>query len=249
MLRFLSCSSRLLRQFPFTIAIIALPLTVAGCAPGGVAGQITPLPPGYAETVNAARPTQRRPDNAASATPGEATPTFMVSASPLPTLPTATPLTTQLPPGSARQIALATDTALQPTPRARLDFAGDPVAIKFDEFYEGYNIRTGLVLSDKLVSLDGKRVVMEGYMAPPLKPELDYFVLTRIQLQFCPFCSTAADWPDDIALVYMPDGEVIMPIRDPIRIVGQIEVGQSIDAETGMFSLVRLFAERVDVLK
>jgi hypothetical protein len=221
-------------------------LSALGCTPQGSAGQITALPPGYAQTVNAVRVTSTpMPD--ASAVALAPTSTLIPTASPA--LPSATPLNVHVPQGNARQVALATDTALKPTPRARLEFADGAVAIKFDEFYDGYNIRKGLLLSDKLVSLDGKRVVMEGYMAPPLKPELDYFVLTRIQLQFCPFCSTAADWPDDIAMVYMPEGDVIQPIKEPIRVIAQLEVGQSVDVETGMFSLVRLFAERVEILK
>jgi hypothetical protein len=161
---------------------------------------------------------------------------------------TATPLDNQLPFGSARAMALATDTALKPTPRSPITFEQFPVAIKFDEFYSGYSIRQGLLLSDKLVSLDGERVIIEGYMAPPLKPELDYFVLTRIQLSFCPFCSTAADWPDDIALVYMPDDAPVQATDRPIRLYGTLEVGMNMDAETGMFSLVRIYAERMEII-
>lgn len=109
-------------------------------------------------------------------------------------------------------------------------------------------MRTGLQLSDKLVSLDGRQVTMEGYMAPPLKPELDYFVLTRIRLEFCPFCTSTADWPDDIALVYMQDEPATVTNR-PIHLQGRLEVGASVDAETGMVSLVRIYAERVEVLQ
>jgi hypothetical protein len=121
------------------------------------------------------------------------------------------------------------------------------VDIRFDEFYDGYNLRTGLVLSDKLVSLDGKDVVMEGYMAPPLKPELDYFVLTRIRLAFCPFCSTAGDWPDDIALVYLND-QTTQATQYPVRIIGRMEIGASVDSETGMVSLVRIYADELEIL-
>ena len=47
-------------------------------------------------------------------------------------------------------------------------FEESPVSIDFDEFYAGFDMRSGLKLTDKLLSLDGKEVVMEGYMAPPL---------------------------------------------------------------------------------
>jgi hypothetical protein len=160
---------------------------------------------------------------------------------------TPTPLDNNLAAGNAMDIAAATDTMIQVTPREPLTFDQSPVQIAFDEFYDGYSIRHGLQLSDKLTSLDGLDVTMEGYMAPPLKPELDYFVLTRVRLAFCPFCSTAGDWPDDIALVYLLE-ETMTATEYPIRITGRMEVGMSVDAETGMVSLVRIYANDVEVL-
>ncbi len=162
--------------------------------------------------------------------------------------PTPTPLSTQLALGEARAIAAATDAAIQPTPRTPVKFADGLVSISFDEFYDGFDLRTGLVLSDKLVSLDGRQVTLDGYMAPPLKPDLDYFVLTRIRLAICPFCSTAADWPDDIALIYMSN-ETTTATEFPIRVFGRMEVGASVDQETGMVSMVRIYADRVEVLR
>jgi hypothetical protein len=161
---------------------------------------------------------------------------------------TTTPWNNNLPAGSAREIALATDTAMVVTASTPMVFSESPVPITFDEFYDGYNLRTGLILSQKLLSLDGESVIIEGYMAPPLKPELDYFVLTRIRLAFCPFCSNASDWPDDIALVYMPDGENTTATTAPVRVTGRIEVGASTDMETGMVSLVRVYVEAFEVI-
>ncbi|MCB9078204.1 MAG: hypothetical protein H6631_11465 [Anaerolineaceae bacterium] len=138
--------------------------------------------------------------------------------------------------------------ALKPTVENRLTFDQSPVPIKFAEFYEKYDIRKGLILTDKLVSLDGQTVTMEGYMAPPLKSALDFFVLTRVRLAFCPFCSSAADWPDDIALVYLVGDAVPVTIQ-PVRVTGRMEVGISHDEETGMVSLVRIYADKVEVLQ
>ncbi len=150
--------------------------------------------------------------------------------------------------GNAAVIAAATDAVVQPTPRTRVTFDDFPVALNFDDFYDGFNMRSGLILSDKLVSLDGQEVMMEGYMAPPLKAEIDYFVLTAIRLEFCPFCSTAADWPTDIAVVYLMDDSIEVT-TEPLRITGRLEVGQSQDAETGMVSLVRIYAEEVEPIR
>ena len=122
-----------------------------------------------------------------------------------------------------------------------------PTRLTFDEFYDGYNVRTGLVLSDKLLALHGQKVVIEGYIAPPLKPELNWFVLTRVRLSYCPFCSTAADWPDDIALIYLDD-TTIRPTEKPLRLQGRLEVGPAVDPETGMVSIVRIYASKLETL-
>lgn len=224
------------------LALLSLALITA-CAPPSGGGLITPLPTsnGSPQPTRTLQPLATRVAGTLAAQRANSTTTRLAA--------TPTPLSNNLPVGSARALAYATDTHFQPTPRSRMMFDQEPVALKFDEFYSGYNILTGLQLSDKLVSLDGKEVVIEGYMAPPLKAELDFFVLTRIQLATCPFCTSAGDWPDDIAMVYMPPGETIPAIVEPIRIVGQIEVGLSQDAETGMVSLVRLYAKTLEVIR
>lgn len=210
--------------------LAAASLLVAGCSAAGLnsIAAVTPIP----QSAPAALPA----------------PTATVLPASAPAMqPAPTPLDLNLPAGSALAIAQATDAAMRPTPRTPITFAESPVRLTFDEFYDGYNIRTGLILSDKLVSLDGKEVVIEGYMAPPLKAELDWFVLTRIRLEYCPFCSTAADWPDDLALVYLDEG-TIRPTEKPMRLHGRLEVGPAVDPETGMVSLVRIYASRLETL-
>lgn len=210
-------------------------IALAACAPAAETIQrVTPLPD---QPALAAVPTAT-PQPASTSTPQTA---------PVTAFPSPTPWSVNLEPGSALAFAAATDVLLQPTPRTRLTFTESTVPITFDEFYDGFNLRYGLLLSDKLVSLDGQRVSMEGYMAPPLKPELDYFVLTRVRLAFCPFCSTAADWPDDIALVYL-NGLTTTATLDPVRLEGRLEVGSAVDQETGMFSLVRIYADNLEII-
>lgn len=226
------------RQSLLYLTLLTIMLMTSGC--GAVAGNVitavTPLP---ATSSAPTATTQLRLTATANAAQSEA-PTVTPA-------PTPTPLDLNLPAGSALAVARATDIATRPTPRTPVTFTEFPVKLTFDEFYDGYNVRTGLILSDKLVSLDGQPVVIEGYMAPPLKAELDWFVLTRIQLAYCPFCSTAADWPDDIALVYLADN-TIRPTERPMRLYGTLEVGPSIDPETGMLSLVRIYADKLELL-
>lgn len=219
----------------FISLIIALAVFVlAACSPDNAQlVQVTALPTGQTPPTRTTLPVTLE----AAQTQAES-----------PLAATATPLANNLMSGQAAAMALATDTAFQPTPRSEVSFSEFPVPITFDQFYDGYNMRTGLLLSDMLVSLDGQEVVMEGYMAPPLKPELDYFVLTRVRLAFCPFCSSTGDWPNDIALVYLADGTTTAT-TDPIRVTGRMEIGASVDAETGMVSLVRIYADSLETLQ
>ena len=60
--------------------------------------------------------------------------------------------------------------------------------IGFNELYSGYDA-TGFRLSEKAKSLSGREVEFRGFMAPPLKPEAKFFVLTRYAVTLCPFCN------------------------------------------------------------
>jgi hypothetical protein len=87
---------------------------------------------------------------------------------------------------------------------------------------------------------------MVGFMAPPLKPTLAFFVLTQIPMSICPFCSTDADWPSNIVLVKLGDPVTALPFDQPIRVTGLLELGTQVDAETGFVSLVRIRADTVE---
>ena len=94
-------------------------------------------------------------------------------------------------------------------------------------------------------ALSGQTVRMSGYMAPPLKPKLDFFVLTKQPMSTCPFCTTAADWPADIVLVIMPKGRELDPTTRGLQITGRLDIGVKKDEDTGFVSLVRLYADGV----
>jgi hypothetical protein len=128
----------------------------------------------------------------------------------------------------------------------RASDTGDGV-LHFTELYKGGSSR-GLVFSDKLVALNGKQVTMTGFMAPPLKPALDFFVLTRVPLSLCPFCASDAEWPEDIVFVRMPKGRTIQPTSATVRVTGQLDIGTKTDEATGFVSLMRIAADRVQVL-
>ena len=111
--------------------------------------------------------------------------------------------------------------------------------IAFGELYAQFGV-LGLVFSDKVKELAGKPVAMRGFMAPPLKAEANFFVLTEIPMALCPFCSSDADWPDDIIVVYLDQSQTFEQANGTIEVSGKLEVGSWTDPETGFVSLLRI---------
>lgn len=107
-------------------------------------------------------------------------------------------------------------------------------------------VRGGVTYSDNLLELEGQRVELVGFMAPPLKPRIDWFVLTRLPMATCPFCSDAAEWPPDIMFALLPRNRTmnVVDYRTPIRVTGVLDLGLEQDVEAGL-SLLRLRDVRV----
>ena len=97
-----------------------------------------------------------------------------------------------------------------------------------------------LSFSDLALSIEGDRVAVKGYMAPPLKAESVFFVLTKRPMATCPFCNDGDDWPDDIAAIYGKRTVNVQPFNVGIVVSGTLELGDYKDPETGFFSRVRL---------
>jgi hypothetical protein len=139
----------------------------------------------------------------------------------------------------ARCGAIALLTALSGTARAA------PVELTPAEIYASYGVM-GLTFSDKARSAVGRSVRMIGYVAPPLKAGVRFFVLTRTPVAICPFCSSDADWPVDIVVVY-PQGESRLPHgAEPVAVTGLLELGSKTDATTGFVSQVRIVDASLD---
>ncbi len=122
---------------------------------------------------------------------------------------------------------------------ARAAVADD--AIKLRDLYE----RRGTGLSELATELVGQRIDVAGFMAPPLKAESNFFVLTKMPMSVCPFCETDAEWPKDILAVYTQRIVDVTPFNVGITVSGVLEVGSYRDPETGFVSLVRLMDARV----
>jgi hypothetical protein len=113
--------------------------------------------------------------------------------------------------------------------------AAAAIPVGFGDLYE-----RDAVLTERIQTLDGASVEMIGYMAPPLKAEATFFVLTRTPMAVCPFCETEAQWPDDIVLALTRDPIRAVPFNVRIRVTGVLELGFEKDEETGFVSLIRL---------
>jgi hypothetical protein len=117
--------------------------------------------------------------------------------------------------------------------RPRLAFAA--ASIDFGDLYERQT-----VFSKLAESLNGAEVEMTGFMAPPLKAEATFFVLTRMPMGVCPFCESEADWPSDIVVVYTDDPISVVPFNYPIKVFGRLELGVYKDEEMGFVSRIRI---------
>jgi hypothetical protein len=120
----------------------------------------------------------------------------------------------------------------------------DVARLSFAEIYKSVGV-LGLKFSDKVQELAGRPVTMKGYMAPPLKPEADFFVMTKEPVSLCPFCQSDADWPMDIVVVHLQRGSNLMRNTDPIEVTGTLEVGSATDPKTGFVSLLRIVDARL----
>ena len=135
-----------------------------------------------------------------------------------------------------RRAMLGVAAVLAASPAAH---ALDVATLRFDQLYKSYGVH-GYEFSDTLVGLKGKAVTMRGYMAPPLKPESHFFVLTGEPMALCPFCQSDADWPADIVVVHLRRASALVGGGDPVTVSGRLEVGSWTDPETGFVSQIRL---------
>jgi hypothetical protein len=120
-------------------------------------------------------------------------------------------------------------------------FAADELA--FDDLYGSFS-PLGLKFSDKVKQLTGEKVSIRGFMAPPLKAEAKFFVLSEIPMALCPFCSSDADWPDNIMVVYLDRKQTFTQPNQMIEVTGTLESGSWVDPETGFVSQLRLRGAR-----
>ncbi|KAF7598290.1 MAG: hypothetical protein CGU28_13175 [Candidatus Dactylopiibacterium carminicum] len=111
--------------------------------------------------------------------------------------------------------------------------------LRFDGLYKS-NTVLGLQFAERTLALKGETVRLRGYMAPPLKPESNFFVLTREPVAICPFCSSDAEWPVDIVVIYASKTVIPTSFSERIEVEGKLEVGSYTDPVTGFVSQLRI---------
>ncbi len=97
-----------------------------------------------------------------------------------------------------------------------------------------------LSFSDLALAHEGKRLSIAGFMAPPLKADSQFYVLTKMPMAVCPFCEPGQAWPDDILAVYERRIVTVFPFNVPIVTRGILELGDHVDPDLGFYSRVRI---------
>jgi hypothetical protein len=88
--------------------------------------------------------------------------------------------------------------------------------------------------------LDGQRIAITGFMAPPLRADARFFVLAEQPMSVCPFCDETASWPGGIVPVYTHRSFRVAPFWKRIGVAGELVVGEFIDPDTGFASPMRI---------
>jgi hypothetical protein len=139
----------------------------------------------------------------------------------------------------AALITLAGGLGVALGPAARPGLASD--RLRFQDLYGSFG-PLGFEFSETARQRRGRPVVMEGFLAPPLKAEARFFVLCAQPVSLCPFCQSDADWPQDIVVVYLRPGAHVAfrSAADAVEVSGLLELGSKVDGETGFVSQVRV---------
>ena len=129
-----------------------------------------------------------------------------------------------------------------------LVWANTPVELSFAEMYTEMYAEAGSTLefSQTLKAAEGQTVKLKGYAAPPLKPNQDFFVLTRYPVSVCPFCEDETQWPPDIVFIRLPPNGFNEIIFGGFEVTGTLELGPATDPGTGFVSRVRIIADKVE---
>lgn len=118
--------------------------------------------------------------------------------------------------------------------------------IKFNEMYET-NLNDKDV-SQKLKLLDGKKVMLSGYMAEQSPVDESFIYLVSQPYVVCPFCTLGDITKLDVMTVSMANGTGIKFRTNAVEIYGTLEVEAKQDS-FGYTTQFRIFADRIENLE
>lgn len=123
----------------------------------------------------------------------------------------------------------------------------EPVAaqarIRFSEFFVGdtYQVGVGMrpdfKVSPKMVSLNGQRVEIYGFMDAILPRDGMFFMILKEPMIGCPFHNVDFDWTNFAAVFLKKPTNYL---DGPIKVTGRLDVGRRQD-EIGFLSYVRIY--------
>ena len=115
--------------------------------------------------------------------------------------------------------------------------AETPTRIRMGQLYDYDN---DMAFSSTAEELAGKVVEIQGFMAPHLKVDSDFFVLSNTPVETCPFCASEDEWMDTIIFVVMRERQEAINPGTLIWTRGILDIGAATDEATGFVSRVRL---------
>lgn len=86
----------------------------------------------------------------------------------------------------------------------------------------------------------GTEVEIGGFMAPPLKAQADFFILSDTPVDICPFCADEDHWIETIIFVRTRETVPVVASSRMIKVRGTLDLGSQVDSDTGFVSRVRL---------
>lgn len=103
-----------------------------------------------------------------------------------------------------------------------------------------YDYNNDMAFSKMAEELAGTEVEIQGFMAPHLKVDSDFFILSNAPVESCPFCESEDDWIDTIIFVVMRERQDAINPGTLIWTRGTLDIGPATDEATGFVSRVRL---------
>ncbi len=124
--------------------------------------------------------------------------------------------------------------------------SADYTSIKFTEMYD--NTANEKNVSQRLQLLNGKKVVLSGYMAEQSPVDETFIYLVSQPYVVCPFCTIGDTTKLDVMNVMMANGTGITFRTNAVNIYGTLEVEPKVDA-FGYTTQFRILADRIENLE